>query len=152
MNSYLRHYIGCPCTVQIKGKKKDHAGIVYGVFQENVNVEIPKGSKSIFATHPDNVKPHLKELEDLTDDELTEIAINVLNMPAHLAHMYIADIKRFLCENTTFIVGNIPDGETPPLEEFEFTPQTFFNLCDWLLENRFDLYGLIPNKKAIHKV
>lgn len=47
-------------------------------------------------------------------------------------------LKQYLCNNTEFELGCEAE-ESLPMTGFAVTPQTYFNLTDWLLKRKFDI-------------
>lgn len=146
---YAMYLIGCDCTL-LKMPDQPITKIT-GIYINGTILIDPITNMMPAIVSIDDIKPHLRRLEDIREEELLDIAMGVLNVSPHMAYLATDEIKKFLIDNTTFIIGNIPDEENtvPPLEEYEFTPQTFFNLSHYLLTNHFDLYGLIEANLAI---
>lgn len=97
------------------------------------------------------IKLILRELESITDEEAQECLVEVFLVPPHNAYMDVESLKQYLCNNTAYELGiqDESEGESKPMMAFEVTPQTYFNLTQWLLARQFDLYGLIPQGLAI---
>ena len=99
-------------------------------------------------TELNHIKPILRTLESMTDEEAQGCLVEVFLVPSHNAWMDVEALQQYLCNNTEYHLG-IEDEDSLPLSAFAVTPQTYFNLTLWLLKKHFDLFGLIPTGQAI---
>ena len=81
----------------------------------------------------ETVKPVLRPLESLTDKEvLVFTGVKGINLP--LTYRDLDKLRKSVIEGSTAIVAYL---------------NRYLNKADWLLENKFDCYGLIPLGLAI---
>jgi len=78
----------------------------------------------------------------MTDEEAQECLVDVFYVSPHLAYMDVESLQQYLCNNTEYSLGEEVE-DSLPMKDFSVTPQTFFNLTAWLIEKRFDIFGVL---------
>lgn len=144
-------YFGCP-VIDVNYPEEGSTPLSLDLI--NAYSEGEENSKWI-----DGIKPILRPLSDLTDDEMEVIALNIFYVTPHLAVYEFVSIKSFLADNICINVGEsetnpLPGTEYPshPLDGYELSPNQFFQLTTYLLRQGFDLHSLIPTGQAIEQV
>ena len=153
---YMPFYFGCRYKSTIKDVPDGEVvGFTINDICDFVDIRFkePDGEELTLPTNAfDDIKLVLRPLESMTDEEAQECLMTVFLVPPHNAWMDVEALQQFLQRNIAFTigVGEEEQGEIP-MNMFELTPQTMFNLTQFLLSKHFDLFGLIEQGLAISK-
>lgn len=158
IEDYLHMYLGCEVynpAYPMWDFELEAVSIVVGGKRAKLNVIIeneegPYPDDGWYI--PDKLQLALRPLSSMTDDEAQECLAFVFLVPPHNAWMDVEALQQFLSNNVAFTIGVSEEEQGDiPMNMFELTPQTMFNLTEWLLSRYFDLFGLIDAGLAIDK-
>lgn len=165
IEDYLPYYLGCEIMYEYKFTTIDGSemrlakmnymgvnGITHFVDLAPIDKFGNASSTTTFRLNVKEIKPILRPFSSMTDDEAQECLAFVFLVPPHNAWMDVEALQQFLSNNVAFTIGVSEEEQGDiPMNMFELTPQTMFNLTEWLISKHFDIFGLIDAGLAINK-
>ncbi len=168
LKDYLHLYLGCECLLEHKVR------VTLNGFENNHPVVLNKKDwQSARVNQMDLIKPILRPLSDMTDNEIDELASVLLGKETHCFHKWrsedgdciIADWKKekpFDKEFDTLTMGMLISGDFSIKHKWDYsnkkgtatTNEPLWNshlITKYLLSKHFDLFGLIDAGLAIDK-